>query len=412
MLTAFLLNIVMVRVLGPSDSGIFFFTLNSFALFLLLISCSLESGLGFFSARPDLSPKAAAGLSIAWASLGTALLIFFLPLVGPGLNQGWLLFFNIAYFWGSLLIVFFSALFQAKQDFTRPGIIIVVINLILLLCLIVSSPAVFSFSGWQKIYAWYALATVVEGVLLAAWYMIRYAGRPAITLPNPILTRQILGYAFRAFLSNLLYFLIYRLDYWLVHYFHTGDHLLGNYIQASKIAQLFLILPGILATPVFSITASEKRPGIHESVLQLSRIIFMLLLPGLAGLALVGYWLFPTVFGAGFTDMYLPFVLLIPGILAIAILNPYGAFYAGRNQISVNIKGALLGIPVMVILDTLLIPRWGIAGAAIGSSIGYMVYTWYILRQFTRTYDVAWYECFWPGQSDWQLVRSILLRRL
>lgn len=106
--------------------------------------------------------------------------------------------------------------------------------------------------------------------------------------------------------------------------------------------------------------------------------------------------------------MYLPFVLLTPGILAIAVLYPYTAFYAGSNRIMVNIKGALCALVVIVLLDLLLIPHWQIAGAAVASSIGYIVYQCWVMGHFTRTFRVRWIDCFRPGKKDRRFIRVLL----
>ncbi len=409
MLSAFLLNIAIVRALGPAGSGSFFYVINTFALLLLLASCSLESGLGYYTARQELSPAAATGLSMVWSAGTATVLLFFLPLAGIALHlpEGYL--FCWLYLSGSLLIVFFSALFQAKQDFVRPGIAISLLNVLLILLIWLTPEPDLGSHETAQVFKQYTVVIFGQGLFLAGLFTYKYVQAKGILMPTGAAITRLFRYAGQAFLSNLLFFLVYRVDYWLVKALHTDDALLGNYIQASKLGQLFFIVPGIIATTVFSVTASAARKAMHEPVAQLSRLIFAVVAMGLIFLLLTGYWLFPVLFGAGFTQMYLPFVWLTPGIIAIAVLYPYTAFYAGRNEIGVNIRGALLALPVIVGLDLLLIPRWQITGAAIASSAGYIVYQCWIMRRFTRSHAIAWRDCFWPTKKDRLLISRSLM---
>jgi O-antigen/teichoic acid export membrane protein len=230
----------------------------------------------------------------------------------------------------------------------------------------------------------YFTAFFVQGVLLLLLYTAMYVKQFAIQFPGSAALKAILRYSMQAFAANIVFFLVYRVDYWFVNYFCSDKELLGNYIQVSKIAQVFFILPAIVASTVFSVTAAGKKTAMSTTVLRLSRLIFSGSLLACVLLAATGYWLFPLLFGAGFDRMYIPFLLLVPGIIAIATLYPFTAYYAGKNRVSENIKGSLLALVVIISGDLLLVPLWGISGAALVSSAGYIVYEIYILRQFKK----------------------------
>jgi O-antigen/teichoic acid export membrane protein len=145
-----------------------------------------------------------------------------------------------------------------------------------------------------------------------------------------------------------------------------------------------------------------------QTVQRLSRLICTGAAFICALLGAIGYWLFPWIFGAGFQNMYLPFLLLVPGILAIATLYPYTAYYAGKNKVRHNIIGSLLALGAIVAADCLLIPLWNISGAALASSLGYLVYEGYILWQFKKEYGIRLRDCFILQKADWQLLRMAL----
>lgn len=406
LLSFFLLNAGMARCFGAAASGQIFFVLNFYALVLLVAGFSAESGLGYFTAKKQLPPMGAAMVAVGWTALATVVLWALLPLLGgqsvqlPLRQYG---LWALLYLSGYLLLVYFTALFNALQHFILPNLVAVLSNMALLILLPWQSDGMASVDPFMR---WYLLAFFVQGAVLALAYIILYAQGGKLQWPPMLLLRQLLRYSLQAFAANLLFFMVYRVDYWLVNYFCDDKALLGNYIQVSKLAQVFFIVPGIVATTVFSVTAAGKKAAMSEKVQRLSRFIFTGAVLVCAVLAVVGYWLFPWIFGEGFTQMYGPFLLLVPGILAIATLYPYTAYYAGKNKVRYNIIGSLLALVVIVAADCLLIPIWNISGAALASSLGYLVYEGYILWQFKKEYGIRLRDCFILQSADWQMIRQ------
>ena len=77
--------------------------------------------------------------------------------------------------------------------------------------------------------------------------------------PGSIL-KNVIRYSLVALLANGIYFLVNRIDYWFVQYYCTAKDL-GNYIQASKLGQMMLILPSILGSTLFPIFSSRNKSG-------------------------------------------------------------------------------------------------------------------------------------------------------
>jgi O-antigen/teichoic acid export membrane protein len=411
LLSFFILNVAMARSFGAAASGNIFFIINFFALVLLAATLSMEAGLGYFAAKDKTAAAWPVLLSLVWTVIAALVIYVCLPLFQLNTN-GQLRVNNFKelsflYVAGYLLLVFFTALFSARQNFIVPNLVATLANMILL------GMIVFSGAGNKAVEAGnflgnYFTAFFVQGVLLLLLYTAMYVKQAAIQLPGPAQLKAIFRYSLQAFAANLVFFLVYRVDYWFVNYFCSDKELLGNYIQVSKIAQVFFILPGIVASTVFSVTAAGQKNAMSDTVLRLSRLIFSGAMVACALLAAAGYWLFPQLFGAGFDKMYIPFLLLMPGIIAIATLYPFTAYYAGKNRVPENIKGSLLALIVIISGDLLLVPLWGINGAALVSSAGYIAYEVYILRQFKKEYGITIKDCFIIKKEDWQQLSTLL----
>lgn len=380
LLSVFILNVLIARIFGAQLYGELFFLINILSLLLLVVSFSLESGLGFYSSQNKLGAATAIGTAATWsvAGAGLTMLILQINYKHAALHEtGHFIFYCFLYVTGTLLLTFFSALFAAKFRYLLPNVTVLVFNTAICLLLLFNS---LSFERFVQIYF---AAAFLQGVVLAAGYSFLYIKNNTVKIAGNAKLAQVLRYSAAAFIANVVFFLVYRVDYWFVNYFVTAKAALGNYIQVSRLGQVFLIIPGIIATTVFSVTAGTGAANVPQKVQQLSRIIFAAAVSGCLLLALTGSWLFPFVFGKSFEGMYMPFLLLIPGIIAIATLYPFTAFNAGNNAIKKNIYGSLFSLVVITAGDFVAVPLFGIAGAAAVSSIGYVTYHAYIVYKFT-----------------------------
>jgi O-antigen/teichoic acid export membrane protein len=157
---------------------------------------------------------------------------------------------------------------------------------------------------------------------------------------------------------------------------------------------MFFVLPSIIAAAIFPLTAAEKASEVKDNIRSI--VSFLLVLYGSVCFLLIciGKWLFPVVYGNSFDSMYLPFVFSVPGVLSLSILYPFTAYYAGKKRISVNLKGALIALILIILGDLLCIPYYGIRGAALVSSAGYLSYQFYVMNVFAKEFQISLWHFF------------------
>jgi O-antigen/teichoic acid export membrane protein len=166
-------------------------------------------------------------------------------------------------------------------------------------------------------------------------------------------------------------------------------------------------LPAILAASIFPIAASGYVLQMREGILKLSRVIVLMYAFVLTLLAAVGNWLFPFLFGKSFNKMYDVFLLLMPGLMALSLLALMAAYFAAINQIKRNLLISLAGLIVIIITNILLIPKFGIYGAAISSSLGYIVCFIIAYFYFAGDGKIRLTDLFFFKQDDWQFLMSL-----
>ncbi len=388
-LSGFMVNILIARHFGPEGSGINYYTMAMFSFATLVLSGSYESAIVYFSSNIEISSHKLFGLSLLWILIGFMLLGLvgcFTALSQSENRNGYLWLHGSMFIVGNLMVGFMSSFYSAEKDFKTPGLVGVVINVLLMMAI-----ACIHTSNWisaPQFWALYFGSFLIQGIIML-WVLLGQGMRGAEwSLPNSAEIKKIIHYLVVVFVCNVAMFACYRLDYWFVHQYCSLSAL-GNYIQVSKLVQLFFILPGVLAGVVFPLTASDNKTQTKEMIALLSRLLFTLYLAGCLVLAATGKWLFPWVFGEEFTQMYNSFLFYIPGVLFFSALFSLTAYFAGSGRVIVNLKGALIALVVIVTGDFLAIPVWGINGAAMISSLGYMSYFFYVISVYSKEHQVG-----------------------
>ena len=212
-------------------------------------------------------------------------------------------------------------------------------------------------------------------------------------------------------MANLIFFLVYRIDYWFVHNNPATctESDLGNYIQVSKLGQLFLIVPQIIASVIFPQSAGTvDRAEINKAVMIIARLFSQMFLVIIIITALFGRQLFTWVFGETFNRMQAPFIIIMPGIFCLSVLALLSAYFSGKGNLKTSVVGAAIALAVVVVGDYILVPMYGIIGAAIISTVGYFVNLLYPLMRFYKDYSLSWGDFFRWKKDDYHWLLSLI----
>lgn len=218
-----------------------------------------------------------------------------------------------------------------------------------------------------------AVAAVVVTNLVVATYLVRCSWRryrPPLSLHRPFL-REGFRYGLKIWPTDVAVRANLRLDQLLLGILAPAEKL-GLYSLAVKIAEALWMLPDSMAVVLFNRIAAEKDAA-HRIALtsRIHRILFFAV--GLSSLAagLLGYWLVPFLMPK-YAGAALPLLLLIPGTVCFTttkvISKYFGATGApGRSSVTA-VAGALVGVTLYFVM----VPLFGINGAAISSSFSYL----------------------------------------
>lgn len=194
-----------------------------------------------------------------------------------------------------------------------------------------------------------------------------------------------LRFGLRAHISNVITFLNYRLALYLVSIM-LGATAVGKYALSVQLAEVFWLVSGAAAMIVFPESAAKDR-----TPLQLQRVIeqvalAVVLITGTGALAagLLAPTLIPWIFGHAYADSVTPFVILLPGVVLWSYMSVLSNSLAGMGCQGVNICGAALCLGINIIGDVMAIPRWGIQGAALASTIAFSCTTLFTVCAYKK----------------------------
>lgn len=404
--TVFALNVGIARFYEAGMSGWINFISNNFSLALLIGSLSLETGVTYIGASDTSSQGRLAVFSLVWSAIISIIFIFISGVFinsSPGIaSKGLISFASVSYVSGILLCNFFMNLFIIRKEYAAPNIILCFFNILLLVCIPGESGSFLGiFDKESYLYFFYAVY-VLQGVALVICYVLMY-GFKNWKMPDLGLLKRLFRYSLIALAGNLVFFFVYRVDYWFIDYYRNSDAEMGNYIQASKLGQMLLVGANIIAGTVFPQTAGGLKENMVRQLQLISRNLLLLFIVMAVFVFIAGSGLFEWVFGGSFNLMFWPFLILLPGIFCLSVLLVMSAYFGGTNRPGVNVAGALCGLVVIVGGDLLLIPRMGIIGAALVSSAGYAVCMFYALMAFRKENqaNITDFFTYRRGDQNW-----------
>jgi O-antigen/teichoic acid export membrane protein len=369
-----------VYYIGRGDVGIRQALKSSIVLMLLVSVVGVAGG----------------GLLIAWYSQ------FLFPNVTPTV-----LWIALAHFPLILLCTVLTGLLQAGEDFRAYNGRLV---------LEVAATLVFTFIAFQ----WWdatpevAMLAFCFGTLLTVFVSYWSVSKHCVldTRPKmPDYAVKSLRYGWKANLANVLAYLNYRLDVILVNFF-VGPAAAGIYAATLVLADRLWALSQAVSTVTFPRLASlhafpSKAYALTE---QASRCVLVVTVIVSVGVAALAYPMFTLVYGTEFRAGVPALLLLLPGYIVASSARVLANSLAAAGYVGWNAGAAAILVVVNVAANLLLIPRFGITGAAVASSTGWFVYGALVVFLYATLRSRPWWTAILPQKSDWTAFIEVTLK--
>jgi O-antigen/teichoic acid export membrane protein len=394
-------NILLARILGPSERGLFALLSALPELISAATSGGLNAAVGYQAAK-----QRPMGLLLSQVLVFGCLLAGFLTLLVVALTREFGRDLDITtqlglLAWLLLLAVPLTVLKSGLLTLHNASGGVVAFNV---LRLIESLTPLLLFLAlfwmWKSDALEAALISWLAGislVVLVGWLWLKH-DQPLTLQWDRASQKELLRYSARSHPDLLFQQVIMRSDYLFIGGL-LGSTALGHYAMASAAAELLLIVPEAVTTPLMK-GLLQQEAGMEKVTPLALRLTATVMLGACLTLALIGEWLIVTLFGIDYQPAYPALLALLPGLFGLNYASILRLDLLGKNRPGSISLVMGLGALFNLVLNLLLIPAYGIVGAAAASSIAYLAVTIALLVMYCRLSRVRFWQTLIILPSD------------
>jgi O-antigen/teichoic acid export membrane protein len=216
---------------------------------------------------------------------------------------------------------------------------------------------------------------------------------------EPVAVRSLLGYGLRLYPAGLTTFLSYRADLFLLSALRGDAAAIGLYALAVSFAEISFQVPDSVATVLYPRVAGAERADADRMAPSMAR--FTLLVTVIAALGLIPLaWLAIRIVLPAFEGSLLPFLILLPGTVALGLSKVLSGYISGLGRPEPVSAIAATALAVNLLVNVILIPPLGIAGAALASMTSYALHAVLTIGLASRLSGAPYRAFISPGRAE------------
>jgi O-antigen/teichoic acid export membrane protein len=408
------ISVIIARFYGPHGNGVFAVTLLLPNILAIFLNCGIGPANVYFlgSNQADIKEVIQVnffyGLSLSFFGLtvGIPVLLSKGELIFPGIDSALLI---MALFTFPMVLVtgLFSSIFHGLQDFRSYNKILIVQPTLFLGFLVpivlLENHSLDILVGTHMLVSLTVL--IYTSVLIRKLHLSSTNEKSGTTGYG----RKAVGYGWKVQLGNLFGFANYKIDMFLVNLLLNASSA-GIYVIAVTLAEKLWIISNAVSTVLLPRLSElwldeEKRRNLTPFV---SRLVFLVTLIGCIALAVIAHPLIVLVFGADYAVGVTPLLLLLPGIAVIGAARVWANDIAARGLPEINMYISFLTLVINVSCNLFLIPRFGLEGAAMATTISYIVCAVSTLTVYIRLTSNSWASVLFVNMADIAKLKNII----
>jgi O-antigen/teichoic acid export membrane protein len=229
--------------------------------------------------------------------------------------------------------------------------------------------------------------------------------------PAPV--RSVVAYGAKVYPSSITGYFHYRADTYLIQALIlsavTAKRMLGLYSMAVTMAELVFYIPdavGAIFLPRVAGATVEDANRMVGRVGRLTTLLTLLVAVTLVPIGIVGIH----VVLRAYVDCLPAFLVLLPGAVSFSVGKVMISYLAGRGHPGLISIGTIASLVLNVALNIVLIPLFGIVGAALASLVSYTFQAVVALTFASRLSGLSPFRLFVPGREEVVLLLQTLWR--
>lgn len=417
-------GIFITRMLGPEGRGVYALFFADISLLSTILGFSVGTAITYYIANKKIDREKTIGISLLF-SLVTILLSFIvlliwlnIPISDVFIPSENLTTTFIAIFCCFVVInhidILFASFFQGEKRFG-------IVNRVLL----VNSFLNFGLYGILFVLHHFEVCTIgINQVLLTALLVMflnflhwNYHFRKFYTYTfsfhlnwekdiKPFIRFMGLDH-----LANIVTFFNNRLVLWIIAYYMTKESV-GLFAIAFGITQLLTLLSNPLSQVMFPVIwGDDTKKHLNTYILFCKAHFSALFCISIIGVIITPFVL-PIIYGSEFSASIAPLqIMFIPSIFACQTKIFTGILFA-ENKVKLYLYSSIVGLVVTLVLNFMLIPTYGIEGAAIASSLSFLTTFVVVYLTMIGSIHLPTYNLFILNKSNLIQIKTTLKNRL
>ena len=227
---------------------------------------------------------------------------------------------------------------------------------------------------------------------------------PSVSWPT---ARLLLTYGVPYATMSLAQSMNYDFDILLVQRF-LGNGPVGHYSIAASFSEILWYLPMAVGFVLFPRAAAMSGAAAARETATFMRWTFALTLVGSLFIAVAAKPIVLVMYGRTYLPAVDPLRLLLIGTVTCCWYHVLSAYLSGQGKLRQMMIASMAGVVLNVAFNVALIPRMGLEGAALGSTISYTVTGLLALYFFSEATALPMREGLLPsrGEVTYQLERA------
>ena len=411
-----LFTMLLARMLGKENYGIYALALMLPQLLMKILNMGIGPSVVYYLARRELSFSAAFWKVIKisfWVSLiGLGLEFFLLNLYSQELFPGvpvYLLLLAALMFPVLLLQELLPNLLLGIQNFKKYNLsyaVFPVVSLVVAWFLLVYveagvAYALLAFAAGQTASVMWLLYVVIKGVRGDI-----YSSEVEISW------RELFSYSWKIHLSNIIGFLNYRIDIFLVNLL-ASPVAVGIYFIAVQIVEKLWLLSQAVNTAIFPhLSGKYQRNSKDTSVTEvIGSATFVSTAVASLVIALLAPFIIKLFFGVEYGESAPVLIILLPGILATSVGRILSNDFSARGKPQLNLYVGVFTVTVNILANIYFIPIMGARGAALATTISYGLNLVVKLSIYYYLVKVPFWRLLIPGRQTLDIITELITKR-
>ena len=295
-------------------------------------------------------------------------------------------------------------LLRAQSAFAKYNTIIIIEEssyLFILLCLLI----------FVKIELNYVLILYLVNTLFIILLTLKYLKLSSTIIAykvNLSYVREVMLYGLKIHAGNIFRTLNYRLDSLIVGMFFSLA-VVGYYSIATSLVQTAMLIGysiGTVILPVISKVGFADDKYIIIPILRVTIFISVLFCAAVYGF---GSMFIKLCFGQAFIPAVEPLYIMAPTAIFTNVSLILSYYYVGTGRGVISSYSSVILVLTTAIFALLLIPHWGIRGAALAVTMSSLVQALYLFLTLKKDGSYGFGELLIPRKSDLMHVRKQIL---